>query len=370
MLKRFLFFLCFWGIFSIQSAIITNIRTGQSKPDTVRVVWHLNKKADYNVFVLSNPTRIVVDINNSELKNEIPNIDKIDFISDIRVGYPNNQTLRFVFEPTTEITYKQPFFLSPGADCPDYRLVFDITETGKKTTPIKKSTYTPPAKPIIVLDPGHGGADPGAISVRGKYEKNLTLQMAKELKDELDKTGKYTTYLTRSDDRFIKLRNRIKIAHKYNADLFISIHADSAKNKKATGLSVYTISDRASDKEAQLLAESENKADILVGMDLSDETPEVSNILIDLAKTDTMDKSSKLANYMVEDISKKIKTRSRAHRYAGFAVLKSPSVPSVLLEMGYLSNKDEEKQLHKKDYRAKLISATIKGINRYFDSID
>ena len=192
--------------------------------------------------------------------------------------------------------------------------------------------------------------------------------MAKETKVLLEKAG-YKVVMTRDKDYYVTLRGRIEKAHKANADLFISIHADSAKSSAAKGLSVYTISETASDKEAAALAESANKADILFGMDLSEYQPEVGNILIDFAKTYTMDQSAKYADEVVKEMAKEVTLRPKAHRYAGFAVLKSPNIPSVLLEMGYLSNRTEENQLKQASYRKKLGASTSKAIKRYFDNM-
>ena len=189
--------------------------------------------------------------------------------------------------------------------------------------------------------------------------------MAKETKKLLEKRG-YKVVLTRDKDFYIPLRGRIKKAHEANGDLFISIHADSAKSKSATELSIYTISETASDKEAAALAERENKADILFGMDLSDYQPEVGNILIDIAKKYAMDQSSIYADEVVREMKKEVNLRENAHRFAGFVVLKSPNIPSVLLEMGYLSNPQEDKLLQKESYRKKLGTALTKAVNEYF----
>ena len=221
-------------------------------------------------------------------------------------------------------------------------------------------------KKIIVLDPGHGGKDPGAIGYSGVYEKNITLAM--ELKVILEKEG-YKVHLTRSTDIFIPLRDRVKIARKYNADLFMSIHADSAVNRSAKGLSVYTLSETASDKEAAALAERENKADVVAGLNLLEHSKEVSDILINLAQRETMNRSSEFASFMVQEMRKSVKLRDNTHRFAGFAVLKAPDVPSVLLEMGYLSNRTEERLLKQKDYRRKLAVSTSKAVEKYFDNM-
>jgi N-acetylmuramoyl-L-alanine amidase len=222
-------------------------------------------------------------------------------------------------------------------------------------------------KKIVVLDPGHGGKDPGAIGAYGKtYEKNITLAMGKELKAVLEKQG-YTVYLTRSTDIFIPLRQRVKIGQKHKADLFMSLHADSAANRNAKGLSVYTLSETASDKEAAALAERENKADIIGGMDFSENSREINDILISLSQTDSRNKSSKFAGYIVNEMKQSVKLVDNTHRFAGFAVLKAPDIPSALLEMGYLSNKEEESQLKQSSYRQKLANSVARAINRYFN---
>ena len=192
--------------------------------------------------------------------------------------------------------------------------------------------------------------------------------MAKELKELLDKKGKYTVYLTRSRDVFIPLRERVKISRGYDADLFISIHADSARNRKAVGLSVYTLSETASDKEAAALAEKENKADIVAGLNFAEHSEEVSDILLNLDQRETNNSSAEFASLLSSQMSKVAKTVSNTHRFAGFAVLKAPDVPSVLLELGYLSNPTEERQLRRKSYRRKLADAAVKAIDKYFQN--
>ncbi|MBO5443154.1 MAG: N-acetylmuramoyl-L-alanine amidase [Alphaproteobacteria bacterium] len=239
----------------------------------------------------------------------------------------------------------------------------------QKSNASKKAAEKRASKKVIVLDPGHGGKDPGAIGYSGVYEKNITLAMAKELKKILDKEGKYKVYLTRSTDIFIPLRDRVKIARRYNADLFLSIHADSAVNRSAKGLSVYTLSETASDKEAAALAERENKVDVIAGLNLVEHSKEVSDILINLAQRETMNRSSEFATFMVQEMRKSVKLVDNTHRFAGFAVLKAPDVPSVLLEMGYLSNRTEERLLKQQNYRKKLAASTNKAIEKYFDNM-
>lgn len=390
-LKKYFFIilcLCFsWIIFGTNAyagtAKVTQVRFGKQDDKTIRVVVHLTDKNPYRVFTLQNPPRVVLDFENTILDKDCAQKmpSPISFINQARAAEPLPRQTRIVLETSIIPEFSQGLFLAPSKDEKSWRFFVDLKETKEKTEESKKETQKPivektePAKntqqqkPLVVLDPGHGGTDPGAISISGKYEKNLTLKMAQETKKALEKTGKYRVLLTRDTDKALALRDRIRFAHKHKADLFISIHADSARNKNAKGLSVYTISERASDREAQLLAERENKADIILGIDLSNELPEVSNILIDLAKRDTMEKSAHYANLLVQKMAKNVTLVPNAHRFAGFVVLKSASIPSVLIEIGYLSNPKEEKLLQKSDYRAKLSNSIVQAVDSYFDTI-
>jgi len=221
-------------------------------------------------------------------------------------------------------------------------------------------------KAVVVIDPGHGGVDPGALGVSGIYEKHITLAMARELKAQLERSGRYKVHLTRDRDVFIRLRERVAIARQYGADLFISLHADSVNNSQLTGLSVYTLSQNASDGEAQLLADKENKADLLAGIDLSHESTDVANILIDLAQRETMNRSAGFAGGVVDELGRETSLLGNTHRFAGFAVLKAPDVPSILIELGYLSNPNEERQLRQPDYRSKLAKGISRAVDRHF----
>jgi N-acetylmuramoyl-L-alanine amidase len=196
------------------------------------------------------------------------------------------------------------------------------------------------------------------------------LSAAREFKAMLQKTGRYRVILTRNRDIFIRLRDRITIARDAEADLFISIHADAIKNRKVRGLSVYTLSETASDKEAAGLAEKENKSDLIAGIDLSDKTPEVANILIDLTQRESMNQSARFATGLVKELARKTKLLRNTHRFAGFVVLKAPDVPSVLIELGFLSNRRDEQALIRKSYRAKLGKAIVEAINNYFTRIE
>jgi N-acetylmuramoyl-L-alanine amidase len=223
---------------------------------------------------------------------------------------------------------------------------------------------------VVALDSGHGGVDPGGIGASGTYEKHITLAMAREIGAALEKTGRYKAVLVRDRDVFIRLRDRIAIARTAGADLFISLHADVIANKAVRGLSVYTLSEKASDEESALLADMSNKSDLIAGVDLSNKTLEVTNILIDLAQRETMNDSSRFAGHVVKQLSRETKLLNNTHRFAGFAVLKAPDVPSVLIELGFLSNVDDEAALKNRSYRDKLSQATVRAVEDYFQEME
>lgn len=377
---------------SVAASGITSMRIGQGV-GSVRIVFDADRKFDYKAFLLNEPKRLVIDTFDVKVSPEIEKyVDKNNLVTKTRLGSVGTDGIRIVFDLQKPAIVKKAFMLAPQSNF-GWRFVIDVSiaserefssKVGSKYALSNENSFagsyssssskssskakTVNKKKIIVLDPGHGGKDPGAIGYSGVYEKNITLAMAKELKVILEKEG-YKVHLTRSTDIFIPLRDRVKIARKYNADLFMSIHADSAVNRSAKGLSVYTLSETASDKEAAALAERENKADVVAGLNLLEHSKEVSDILINLAQRETMNRSSEFASFMVQEMRKSVKLRDNTHRFAGFAVLKAPDVPSVLLEMGYLSNRTEERLLKQKDYRRKLAVSTSKAVEKYFDNM-
>lgn len=369
---------------------ITSLRIGQGV-GTVRVVFDATSEFDYNVFLLDNPKRLVIDAEGINVSKSLEKTkDKNNLVGQVRVGKIDNHQNRIVFDLQKPVIIKKAFMLAPQSMF-KWRLAIDVslasnrefsskvgqkyafTNNSKSSVSRQKNATSQPqkdnSKKVIVIDAGHGGHDPGAIGYSGVYEKTITLATAKELKSQLDKNGKYKVFLTRSTDVFIPLRQRVQIARKHNADLFLSIHADSAVNRKATGLSVYTLSETASDKEAAALAERENKADIISGLNMSEQPKDVNDVLISLAQNETRNRSSEFARCIELEMRKSVKLISDTHRFAGFAVLKAPDVPSVLLEMGYLSNKNEERLLRQESYRRKLATSTVKAIDRYFEDL-
>ena len=224
-----------------------------------------------------------------------------------------------------------------------------------------------PSRPLVVIDAGHGGHDPGALSPDGQLrEKDLTLQVARAIRDELLASGKVRVAMTRDDDRFLILQERYGIARRLGAKLFISVHCDSAGNPDATGATVYTLSEVASDKEAARLAARENKADVLAGVDLADASPDISSILIDLAQRETMNSSASFAGLLEREAKPLIATKAPFHRMASLIVLKAPDMPSVLFETGYISNQRDADFLNSREGRERIAEGVRRAVEIHF----
>lgn len=392
MRTAFLFILTFVTMLSLSinahALDVDQVRFGVH-PDKTRLVLDLSEVSDFRVFTLSDPYRMVIDLPSFGWKagNISPSINA--GVTGIRHGNLQPGISRIVFDMAGPIAVRSAFILPASADKP-HRLVVDLNSVAadsferartnvhgtlnvQQTTNFAYRDAPPPIpqrkteKPVVIIDPGHGGVDPGAVA--GKiYEKNITLALAKTLKDDLEATGKYRVLMTRSTDIFIPLGERVRFARKHDADLFVSIHADSLNRKNVRGASVYTLSEKASDAQTAKLAARENKADLIAGIDLSVEDDEVANILFDLAMRDTMNQSNFFANALVESFQiKGVQTLERPHRSAGFAVLKAPDIPSVLVEAGFLSNRKEASLLNTSAHRKKIANALKRGIDAYFE---
>ncbi|MEQ8387574.1 MAG: N-acetylmuramoyl-L-alanine amidase [Alphaproteobacteria bacterium] len=374
---------------------VTSLRIGDHGTRT-RIVLDVSQEISHKIFTLAEPYRVVLDFN--ELAWNLS--DKTGeaaggMVSGLRFGLFTPGTSRLVLDLEKPVRVDRVFTLKPNGGYP-YRFVVDLEQIsqaafmreagstilgGSDPPAVATSTPVPPrplgirpgdkaraenARPVIVIDAGHGGVDPGALGKGGTKEKYVTLAMAKELARQLDATGRYEVVLTRDADVFLRLRERVARARRANADLFVSLHADSHPKSSTRGLSVYTLSEKSSDREAARLAARENKADLIAGVDLSRETDDVTGILIDLAQRETMNNSARFAGFAVKELSKSVRLLNRTHRFAGFAVLKAPDVPSILVEMGYLSNPSEEKNLGSARYRAGIAEGLVRGIDSYF----
>ena len=344
-IKNILYLLIFFCSNDLFSAEIVNLRFGSD--------------ADKN--------RVVIDITDDTIfSSKVSGKEvKIKFKNKIKTGYilkKNKQMSSFKFlKETNEIQiifkkkiYSHNIYLLKKKKNKFSRIVIDYKKKQER-------------KKVIVIDAGHGGKDSGAVGLMKNLEKNITLEVALLLKKHFSSHSNFKVILTRNKDQFLKLRDRTKIAKMNNADVFISLHADFHRNRRTRGISLYTLSENASDKEAAALARRENRSDLIGSVDLSSETSEVTNILIDLTKRDTLNQSSHLVNFLIKEFKNDMNLLQRTHRFAGFAVLKSLDIPSVLIEMGYLSNKEDSKLLVNKNYQKKISRKIVLAVKNYFN---
>jgi N-acetylmuramoyl-L-alanine amidase len=264
-----------------------------------------------------------------------------------------------------QVHVEKPLSMPLPKSKPSYLLAMPASS---KSVPIKRLTPAKrPQKWVVFIDAGHGGKDPGAIGKAGTHEKIITLAAAQELARQLQETNIIKPILARNDDRYLRLRQRINLARQNQADLFISLHADSARSSSAHGISVFTLSEKASDKEAAILARKENDADLIGGPDLAVEDPDTAGALVRMFQRESMNQSARFAAAILKQIRGLPGGDKRGHRFAGFAVLKAPDMPSVLVEMGFLSNHKDEANLKSKSYRRDLSSRLTKAIVSYLN---
>ncbi|MDC9724342.1 MAG: N-acetylmuramoyl-L-alanine amidase [Gammaproteobacteria bacterium] len=411
MLRIFLILLLLTVSISTWSASIEGLRLSQAKENT-RLVFDLNRSVKYTTFTLSNPERIVIDLSQTIKPThlKIPDLSQSPLRS-IRYAAWDKNTLRIVLDLKQPLKYESQT-LAPNQGYP-HRLVIDLKSTvnsvAKETklepkptvatvitpsTPVK--TVTPPqvtpkpakiviTKPepimtvtkstktmakrqiIIAIDAGHGGQDSGALGKRGTKEKTVVLAIAKRLAKLVNKEPGMRAYLTRDRDIFITLRQRIKKARNNNADMFISIHADAFTNTKARGASVFVLSERgASSEAAQLLADKENAADLAGGISLEDKDDLLASVLLDLSQTASLEASLEVANTVLSGLKRVGNVHKKHVESASFVVLKSPDIPSVLVETAFISNPAEERKLNSSSHQNKLARAMMSGIRNYF----
>ena len=349
-----------------------------------RFVMDLSGATSVSVFTLDNPDRVVVDLPEThfQLAEGTGKTGK-GLVSAFRYGLISVGKSRIVLDATGPVAVDKAFVLPPAAG-EAAKLVVDLVPSTRakfteavrqyrdadKSTPKDQVADAVPAltdgRLRIVLDPGHGGIDSGAIGKSGTFEKRVVLAFAQMLKSKLEESGRYEVMMTRNDDTFVPLGGRVAFARARHADLFISIHADSFWGTDIRGATVYTLSEKASDQMAAQIAESENKSDILAGVDVPEDTTDVSDILIDLARRETKNFAVVFARNMIKELKPDVQLFKRAHQQAGFVVLKAPDVPSALVELGYLSNAADEKLLNSDDWRAKTSIAISRAIDDYF----
>ncbi len=369
--------------------VATDARVGGDESQT-RFVMDLDRKIDLHVFTLADPYRVVVDI--PQVRFQLPpNTGESGrgLIKSFRYGLVMAGGSRLVLDVGKPVRVDKAFVVD-AADGAPARLVLDLAATDRESflrkiaqqekqdeklvraesAPVTPQANSTDPRPLVVLDPGHGGIDTGTKAPTGEAEKDIVLDVAKRLRDRIEQSGKYRVLLTRDDDTFIPLADRVHIARNAGAALFVSIHADSLPHKEgdAQGATVYTLSETATDPAAARLAEEENRADVIAGVDLKSEPDDVAGILIDLAQRETKTFSVQFAHKLVGDMRDTMRLHKDPIKSAGFRVLRAPDVPSVLVELGYVSNKQDLQSLLSDNWRDRAADCMARAIDSYFST--
>jgi N-acetylmuramoyl-L-alanine amidase len=366
--------------------IATDARVGGDESQT-RFIMDLSRKIDLHFFTLADPYRVVIDI--PEVTFHLPpkaGEAGRGLIKAFRFGLVMPGGSRIVIDLAKPARVDKAFVLDPAEGAPA-RLVLDLAPTDRDNFLRKIAlnqrfahAQAPPSReqqsssgdsrPVIVLDPGHGGIDTGTKGPNGQMEKDIVLDFAKRLREKIEAAGKYHVLLTRSDDTFVPLAERVRFAREAGAALFISIHADSLPRREgdAQGATVYTLSETATDPAAARLAEQENRADVIAGVDLKEQPDDVAGILIDLVQRETKTFSVQFADKLVGIMKRTTRLHKEPVKSAGFRVLRAPDVPSVLVELGYVSNKEDLQSLLSDSWRERTADAMASAIDGYFST--
>ncbi|WP_011581047.1 N-acetylmuramoyl-L-alanine amidase [Chelativorans sp. BNC1] len=372
----------FWGPPAFAQAVqplVAYDHTMAGDANRVRIVLNFDRKPEVNWFLLRAPHRLVVDFPETDFGIEEKETEPRGLISRVRYGRMAPGHSRMIYTMPGPFKVEEVSVLK-NETSPGYRMIADIvsaSESDFESAMRERLAAAPDAgtakevvkqKPtddrfMIAIDPGHGGIDGGARGVSGTFEKTITLTFAQELKKSLEATGKYNVVLTRNEDVFLRLDERVRIARENEADLLISIHADAISMRDFRGATVYTLSDRASDAEAAATAARENLSDELAGLTAEEEQDHVADILFDLIRRETHAFSIHFARTLLDSLGETVHLVGNPLRSAGFLVLKAPDVPSVLVELGYLSNPEDEKQMKDPAWRAKAVDSILRAIN-------
>ncbi|MES9857159.1 MAG: N-acetylmuramoyl-L-alanine amidase [Sedimenticola sp.] len=353
-----------------QQTRIDNLRLWDA-PDHTRLVFDTSASVKHTLFTLKQPNRLVIDIEDAELQGTLPTAADNQLIRHMRSAKRENGGLRVVLD-LKQLIKPKSFILKPNRQY-GHRLVVDLQQidaSAKRQQPqksVKTMTQNSMRDIVIAIDAGHGGEDPGAKGRGGIYEKSVVFAIASRLAALVNSEVGMKAVMIRKGDYYLGLRKRMELARKEKADLFLSIHADSFKDPRARGASVYTLSRRgASSEAARWLAERENSSDLIGGVKLEDKDDVLASVLLDLSQTGAQQVSHQVANKMLRQLKRVGRPHKRSVQQAGFMVLKSPDVPSVLVETAFISNPSEEKKLRSAAYQQKLATAMMGGIRTYF----
>ncbi len=340
--------------------------------DHTRAVLDVSSHVEYKLFMLENPARLVLDIKDSKTANALT-AQPSGMVTGLRSGVPSKDQLRIVFDLSSPVRPKS--FLLPPTEQFGHRLVLDLYSEGVAAAPsaVVKRAELSAGKTgrnlVIAIDPGHGGDDPGAIGPTGLFEKNVTLKIAQALAEKINGEAGMQAVLTRDSDFYIPLQERFEKSRTSKADLFISIHADAFNVSTVRGSSVYVLSQRgATNEAARYLADRENRSDLVGGVSLGDKDPTLAAVLLDLSQGATADASANVAQQVLSALTSVGKAHKRYVERANFVVLRSPDMPSMLIETGFISNPEEEKNLNSAQYRGRLADAILDGVRNYFNA--
>lgn len=342
-------------------------------PDHTRLVFDLSGPTQHRVFMLENPKRLVIDISQVRLSADLSrvNLDRTP-ISRIRHAARDNRDLRVVLDLDRDVQPRS-FLLRPNEQYGD-RLVVDLVmpeQARVERAPPREALPREERRIVIAIDPGHGGEDPGAIGPGGTLEKHVVWSISKQLERIISQDPAFEVVLTRTGDYYVGLRRRVELARKARADLFVSIHADAYRSPQPRGSSVYVLSQRgASSESARWLADSENRADLIGGVEgvltLGDKDDTLAGVLVDLSMTATLSESMKAGSRVLTNMGQINRLHRRNVEQAGFVVLKSPDMPSMLVEAGFISNPQEERRLRDPSYQRQMGTQIAEAIKDYF----
>ena len=356
------------SVLTVSAADVNAVRLWRA-PDHTRLVLDLSEAAEFSTLSLDNPERFVIDLSQSRLTASLTALPLEGTpLSGVRSGIRQGADLRLVFDLSASV--RTSVFLLPPNDTTGHRVVidlFDKTPTEEPEPVLSVESLESRRDIVIAIDPGHGGEDPGALGPGGLREKTVVLQIARRLENQLAKIPGFKPMLVRTGDYYVSLKNRRDKARALQADLFVSIHADAFREKSARGASVYALSTRgATSTTAQYLADTENAADLVGGVELAEMDPMLAGVLADLSMTGTLDASLNLGALILEQIDGVARLHKKRVEQAGFAVLKSPDVPSLLIETGFISNPGEAERLATPAYQDKMARAIRRGIQSWF----
>ncbi|EDY86490.1 N-acetylmuramoyl-L-alanine amidase [gamma proteobacterium HTCC5015] len=349
---------------------VTDVRVASNNEYT-RVVFDLDGPVDHSLFTLSKPERVVIDVKEASMRRNISSgeLAKARVLNQLRSAARNGGDLRLVLDTNQRVRPKS-FMLKPSDSVNHHRLVIDLYESdiGKTRQPVKTLPKNDDLRDVIVaIDAGHGGKDPGAVGHGGLLEKDVVLSIANKLKRHINQQKGMKAVMIRDGDYFIPLRKRIVKARQHQADMFISIHADAFPDKRASGSSVYALSiNGASSEAAKWLAKRENAADLLGGVSLGDKDDLVASVLMDLSQKAAIQSSLEVGDQILGQLGRVKKLHKRKVQQAGFLVLKSPDIPSILVETAFITNPSEAKKLRDQNGQDRMARAIVRGVRYYF----